>query len=52
MVLPERDGSYGYWRHVAMVTSSHGEMGVKAFLTQGTWDVIEIVAYDEAEKLV
>ena len=52
MVLPIRDGSFGYWKHVAMVTATPGEFGVKTFLTQGTWDVIEIVAYDEQEKLV
>ncbi|KAK2157135.1 hypothetical protein LSH36_197g03008 [Paralvinella palmiformis] len=51
--LPGRDGHHGYWKHIAMVTAPLGlEMGHKIFVTQGPFDVLEIVGFDEEQKIV
>lgn len=52
MVLSERDGNFGFWKHISMITTPLGTEGTKIFLTQGTWDVTELLAYDENTKLV
>ena len=51
-VLPEMDGSHGYWQHIAMITTPSDDKGLVTFLTQGTWDVIELLAYDQTDKYV
>ncbi|XP_064598023.1 dipeptidyl peptidase 4-like [Liolophura sinensis] len=53
IILPQRYAGAGYYKHVAMVTSSVSpQMGEKTFLTQGTWEVLEIVGYDSQAQLV
>ena len=51
-ILPQRDGIYGYWNHIALVDASMADSGTKKFLTQGTWEVTDIVAYDEEEHFM
>ncbi|KAK2154977.1 hypothetical protein LSH36_252g03048 [Paralvinella palmiformis] len=50
-ILPERDGGAGFWKHIAMITV-RDMTSYKSFLTQGHWEVDEIVGYDEEEKYI
>jgi hypothetical protein len=65
-ILPNRDGSYGYFKHIALITAQvramssqmlvliqvlitlqFGRPGYRSFITQGLWDVTDIVGYRE-----
>jgi dipeptidyl-peptidase-4 len=50
MVLSEQDANHGYWKHIAMVTTPIGREGQRTYLTQGTWDVTDLVAFDPGER--
>uniref|UniRef100_A0A0B6ZW87 Uncharacterized protein n=1 Tax=Arion vulgaris TaxID=1028688 RepID=A0A0B6ZW87_9EUPU len=52
-ILPAKEGENGYYKHVVMVDVRGSErVDQKKFLTHGTWEVTEIVGYNENTQKV
>ncbi|KAL5005835.1 hypothetical protein ScPMuIL_016993 [Solemya velum] len=53
LILSQKDGAAGYFKHVAMISVPLSkDMGMKVFLTQGVWDVTNIVGYDNEHEML
>ncbi|KAK3607739.1 hypothetical protein CHS0354_040649 [Potamilus streckersoni] len=53
IILPQRDGSSGHFKHIAKIESSQLRAeGRRQFLTNGMWDVMEIVGYDDELQII
>nr|XP_054753411.1 inactive dipeptidyl peptidase 10-like isoform X2 [Lytechinus pictus] len=51
-ILPEREGPRGSFYHIAQVTAESGQRGQVTFLTQGIWEVTQIVGYNAERNLL
>ncbi|KAK3607751.1 hypothetical protein CHS0354_040656 [Potamilus streckersoni] len=53
LVLPQRYGLSGHFKHIAKIESSQLQAeGRRQFLTNGMWDVMEIVSYDDKLQMI
>ncbi|KAL3856093.1 hypothetical protein ACJMK2_015288 [Sinanodonta woodiana] len=53
LILPQRDGPSGHFKHIAKIEASvQLAEGRRQFLTNGMWDVVEIVGYDEELEII
>jgi dipeptidyl-peptidase-4 len=46
-ILPQRIGTEGYWKHVALVSALMDSEGLRTYVTRGAWDVMSVVGVQE-----
>jgi len=52
IVHPEQDAMTGYWKHIAIISTPIRREGFRIYITQGQWDVLEILAYNSETNSV